>query len=84
MTLSDQEDNGYDSKDYKKIDPLFGFDKDGDRLIEEIHKRDMKIIYDFPLNHTSDQHPWFKEASKGKDNPYREYYVWADGEDNKA
>lgn len=83
MTLSAQEDNGYDSKDYKKIDPLFGTDEDGERLIEEIHQRDMKVIYDFPLNHTSDQHPWFKEALKGKDNPYRDYYVWSDGKKDK-
>lgn len=83
MTLSAQEDNGYDSKDYKKIDPLFGTDEEGDRLLEEIHKRDMKVIYDFPLNHTSDQHPWFKEALKGRDNPYRDYFVWTDGEENE-
>lgn len=84
MTLSAQADNGYDATDYKKIDPLFGTDEDGARLIEEIHKRDMKVIYDFPLNHTSDQHPWFKEALKGKDNPYRDYYIWTDGKENEA
>ena len=84
MTLSAQEDNGYDATDYKKIDPLFGTDEDGARLIEEIHKRNMKVIYDFPLNHTSDQHPWFKEALKGKDNPYRDYYIWTDGKENEA
>lgn len=83
MTLSAQEDNGYDSKDYKKIDPLFGTNEEGDRLIKEIHQRDMKIIYDFPLNHTSDQHPWFKEALKGKDNPYRDYYIWSEGKENE-
>src|SRR5690625_2786170 len=84
MTLSAQEDNGYDVIDYKKMDPLFGTDEDGDRLIHEIHKREMKVIYDFPLNHTSDQHPWFKEAIKGKDNPYRDYYIWTDGKENEA
>ncbi|HLR92719.1 MAG TPA: alpha-amylase family glycosyl hydrolase [Atopostipes sp.] len=83
MTLSAQEDNGYDVIDYKKMDPLFGTDEDGDRLIHEIHKREMKVIYDFPLNHTSDQHPWFKEAFKGKDNPYRDYYIWADRDENE-
>jgi oligo-1,6-glucosidase/alpha-glucosidase len=83
MTWSDQNDNGYDTVDYKKIDPLFGTDEDGDRLIKEIHQRGMKVIYDFPLNHTSDQHPWFKEALKGKDNPYRDYYIWANAKDNE-
>lgn len=83
MTQSAQDDLGYDTEDYKKIDPLFGTDEAGERLIEEIHQRDMKVIYDFPLNHTSDQHPWFKEALKGKDNPYRDYYIWADGKENE-
>lgn len=84
MTRSAQKDNGYDVIDYKQVDPLFGTDEDGDRLIQEIKDRDMKIIYDFPLNHTSDQHPWFQEALKGKDNPYRDYYIWADAKENEA
>lgn len=83
LTLSAQEDNGYDVIDYKKVDPLFGTDEEGFQLIEEIHKRDMKVIYDFPLNHTSDQHPWFKEALKGKDNQYRDYYIWTDGKESE-
>ena len=84
MTRSAQKDNGYDVIDYKQVDPLFGTDEDGDWLIQEIKDRDMKIIYDFPLNHTSDQHPWFQEALKGKDNPYRDYYIWADAKENEA
>lgn len=81
MTLSAQEDKGYDAMDYKSIDPLFGTEEEVDRLIDEIHRRDMKIIYDFPLNHTSDQHFWFKEALKSKENPYRDYYIWTKKEE---
>lgn len=66
LALSPQDDNGYDVIDYKKIDPLFGEQSEGKKLIEEIHKRGMKLIYDFPLHHTSIEHPWFKEAIKGK------------------
>ncbi len=84
MTESPQDDNGYDTTNYRNIDPLFGTDEAGERLIKEIHQRGMKVIYDFPLNHTSDQHPWFQEALKGKDNPYRDYYIWADAQDHEA
>lgn len=83
LILSAQKDKGYDAIDYKKIDPIFGTNEEGDQLIDEIHKRDMKVIYDFPLNHTSDQHPWFKEALKGKDNSYRDYYVWTARKENE-
>lgn len=78
IILSNQLDNGYDVIDYKKVDPLFGSEEDKDRFIREAKKRDFRIIFDFPLNHTSDQHPWFKEALKGEDNPHRHYYIWAD------
>lgn len=78
ITLSNHLDNGYDVIDYKKVDPLFGSEEDKDRFIEEAKKRDFKIIFDFPLNHTSDQHPWFKQALKGKEDPHRGYYIWAD------
>lgn len=84
LALSPQDDNGYDVIDYKKIDPLFGEQSEGKKLIEEIHKRGMKLIYDFPLHHTSIEHPWFKEAIKGKDNPYRDYYIWADAPKGKS
>lgn len=83
MILSNQKDKGYDVIDYKKVDPLFGTEEEGDQLINEIHSRGMKLIFDFPLNHTSDQHPWFQEALKGKENPYREYYIWTDGEEDR-
>ncbi|WP_081681305.1 alpha-amylase family glycosyl hydrolase [Flectobacillus major] len=66
----------YDVVDYKEIDPDFGTMADYKRLISEAHKRNIRIIKDFVINHTSDKHPWFLEAKKGKDNPYRGYYVW--------
>ncbi|WP_208559914.1 alpha-amylase family glycosyl hydrolase [Marinilactibacillus kalidii] len=81
ITASAQVDNGYDSSNYTKIDPLFGTEEVVDLFFSETKKRGLKVIYDFPLNHTSDQHMWFKEALKGPDNPYRDYYVWADGPD---
>lgn len=76
---SPQVDNGYDVSNYHMIDPEFGTMEDVEELIQEAHAREIKIIFDFVANHTSDQHPWFKEALKGKDNPYRDYYLWADG-----
>ncbi len=81
MYCSPQDDNGYDISDYQKIDPMFGTLEDMDELIREAGKRDIKIIMDLVLNHTSDEHRWFQEAVKGKDNPYHDYYVWRDGEE---
>ena len=63
--------------DYKGIDPEYGTIEDFKELLREAHKRNIKIITDFIINHTGDDHPWFIEAKKGKDNPYRDYYVWA-------
>lgn len=77
ITLSNHLDNGYDVLDYKQVDPLFGSEEDKDRFIREAKKRDFKLIFDFPLNHTSDQHPWFKQALRGKEDPHRDYYIWA-------
>lgn len=79
---SPQDDNGYDISDYQKIDPMFGTMDTMKRLIEEGKKRDIRIIMDLVLNHTSDEHIWFQEAKKGKDNPYHDYYVWRDGTEN--
>ncbi|RYM05876.1 alpha-glucosidase [Sporolactobacillus sp. THM7-7] len=75
---SPQADNGYDISDYRKIDPRFGTNKDMYRLLEEAHRRDIKVIMDLVVNHTSDQHKWFQESRKSKDNPYRDYYYWRD------
>lgn len=74
-------DNGYDISDYREIDPLFGTMKDAEELIHEAHRRGIRVMFDLVLNHTSDQHPWFQEAIKSKDNPYRDYYLWADGKE---
>ena len=81
MYCSPQNDNGYDISDYQDIDPMFGTLSDMDELIAESGKRGIRIIMDLVLNHTSDEHRWFEEAKKGKDNPYRDYYVWRDGEE---
>ena len=75
---SPQVDNGYDVSDYYTIDPLFGTMQDVEELIEKAHKRDLRVIFDFVLNHTSIEHNWFKEALKGPDNPHRNFYIWKD------
>ena len=79
MYCSPQDDNGYDISDYQDIDPMFGTLSDMEELIAEAKKRNIRIIMDLVLNHTSDEHRWFLEAKKGKDNPYHDYYVWRDG-----
>lgn len=78
---SPQDDNGYDISDYEKIDPMFGSLEDMETLIREAGKRNIKIILDLVLNHSSDEHRWFLEAKKSKENPYHDYYVWRDGEE---
>ena len=78
---SPNDDNGYDIRDYRKIMQEFGTMEDFDRLLDEIHKRDMKLIVDLVVNHTSDEHKWFQEALKSKDNPYHDYYIWQDATD---
>ena len=77
---SPQVDNGYDVSDYCAIDPMFGTMEDMEQLIREAKKRGIAIIMDLVLNHSSDQHFWFKEALRGKDNPYHDYYIWRDGD----
>ena len=79
---SPNDDNGYDIRDYKKIMDEFGTMEDFDNLLNEIHKRKMKLIIDLVVNHTSDEHFWFKEALKSKDNKYHDYYIWRDATDN--
>lgn len=75
---SPNDDNGYDISNYLDIMDEFGTMEDMDRLIEEAGKRNIKIIMDMVFNHTSDEHPWFIEARKSKDNEYRDYYIWRD------
>lgn len=81
---SPQVDNGYDISDYCAVDPMFGTMEDMEELIAEAKKRGISIILDLVLNHSSDQHPWFLEALKGKDNPYHDYFIWRDGEAENA
>ena len=80
VCMSPQVDNGYDISDYCDIDPMFGNMADMEELIAEAKKRGISIILDLVLNHSSNQHPWFLEALKGKDNPYHDFYVWRDGD----
>ena len=77
---SPQDDNGYDISNYQDIDPIFGTLEDMDRLIAEAGKRGIRIILDLVLNHSSDEHRWFIEAKKSRDNPYHDYYIWRDGD----
>jgi alpha-glucosidase len=76
---SPQVDFGYDVSDYEDIDPMYGTLADFDRLASEAKKRNIRIIMDFVMNHTSDQHVWFKESRSSKDNPKRDWYIWRDG-----
>ncbi|KAK9236980.1 glycoside hydrolase superfamily [Lipomyces kononenkoae] len=69
-------DMGYDVSDYRDIDEQYGTMADIDQLIEGLHARGMKLVMDMVVNHTSDQHEWFKSALSSKDSPYRDYYIW--------
>ena len=71
-------DNGYDISDYFAIMSDFGTMEDFDEMLETAHKHGIKILMDLVANHTSDEHPWFKESRSSKDNPYRDYYIWKD------
>ncbi|MDT0649007.1 alpha-amylase family glycosyl hydrolase [Autumnicola edwardsiae] len=71
-------DFGYDVSDYTGIHPMFGTMEDFDRLLDEIHKRNMKLILDFVPNHSSNMHEWFQESRKSKDSPKRDCYIWKD------
>jgi oligo-1,6-glucosidase len=73
---SPQDDNGYDISDYQSIDPMFGTLSDFDQLVNQAHERDIKVIMDLVVNHTSDEHPWFVESSSSVDNPKRDWYWW--------
>ncbi|MBH0168859.1 glycoside hydrolase family 13 protein [Fictibacillus sp. 18YEL24] len=83
MYKSPNDDNGYDISDYQDIMDDFGTMEDFDLLMEEVHKRDMKLIIDLVLNHTSDEHQWFIESRSSKENPKRDWYIWRDGKDGK-
>lgn len=75
---SPQDDNGYDIRDYRKIYAGFGSNEDMEELIQQAHKRGIKIVLDLVVNHTSDEHAWFVESRKSRDNQYSNYYIWKD------
>lgn len=75
---SPNDDNGYDISDYQAISPEFGTMADMEELIDQAKKRDIRIVMDLVVNHTSDEHPWFIEAQKGRDNAFRDFYIWRD------
>ena len=77
---SPQADFGYDVSDYRSIAPEYGSLADCEKLIREIHNREMHIVLDLVLNHTSDQHPWFLESRSSRDNTKRDWYIWHDGQ----
>ena len=78
---SPNDDNGYDISDYRDIMTEFGTMEDFDRMLAAAHARGIKIVMDLVVNHTSDEHKWFIESRKSKDNPYRDYYIWKDPRD---
>ena len=75
-------DFGYDVADYCSIDPIFGTMRDFDRLLEEAHRRNLKLILDFVPNHSSDQHPWFVDSRSSRENSKRDWYLWRDEPNN--
>lgn len=76
---SPNDDNGYDISNYRGIMKEFGTMADFDEMLCEAHKRGIKIMMDLVVNHSSDEHSWFVESKKSKDNPYRDYYIWREG-----
>ena len=80
---SPNDDNGYDISDYQAIMEEFGTMEDFDRMLAGMHERGIKLVMDLVVNHTSDEHPWFVESRKSRDNPYRDYYFWREGKDGK-
>lgn len=80
---SPQKDNGYDISDYYNIHEEYGTMEDFDNLLQEAHSRDIKVIMDIVVNHTSTEHHWFKESASSVNNPYRNYYIWKDPVDGK-
>src|SRR5208337_4280639 len=81
---SPQVDFGYDISDYKNIDPQYGTLADFDRLVAEAKKRQIRVIMDMVMNHTSDRHEWFLESRSSRENPYRDWYMWRDGKGETA
>ncbi len=80
---SPNDDNGYDISDYQNIMSEFGTMQDFDELLKGMHERGIKLVMDLVVNHTSDEHFWFKESRKSRENPYRDYYHWVNAEEGK-
>lgn len=80
---SPNDDNGYDISNYKAIMDEFGTMEDFDKMLSKAHELGLKIVMDLVVNHTSDEHAWFVESKKSKDNSYRDYYIWREGKDGK-
>ena len=80
---SPNDDNGYDISDYQAIMQEFGNMEDFDEMLAAAHERGIKIMMDLVVNHTSDEHRWFVESRKSKNNPYRDYYIWRDAKDGR-
>lgn len=80
---SPNDDMGYDIRHYEKIMNEFGTMDDFDELLEKLHQHDIKLIMDLVVNHSSDEHQWFLESRKSKDNPFRDYYIWKKGNNTK-
>ena len=76
--VSPNKDNGYDIADYRNINPNYGTMQDFEDLLQQAHRLDLKIMMDLVVNHTSDQHVWFKESRKSQTNEYANYYIWRD------
>lgn len=77
------DDNGYDISDYRAILEEFGTMEEFDRMLQAAHERGIRLVMDLVVNHTSDEHPWFVESRKSKDNPYRDYYIWRPAREGK-
>lgn len=80
---SPNDDNGYDISNYRAIMAEFGALADWEEMLAEMHHRGIRLVMDLVVNHTSDEHPWFVEARKSKDNPYRDFYIWRPGRDGR-
>jgi oligo-1,6-glucosidase len=80
---SPNDDNGYDISDYQDIMDEFGTLADWEVMLDGMHQRGIKLVMDLVVNHSSDEHAWFVESRKSKDNPYRDYYIWRPGKDGK-
>lgn len=83
VCLSPMYDFGYDIEDYRKIDSIFGTNEDMDLLIKEAHRKNIKVIMDLVINHTSHLHPWFRESRLSRENPKSDWYVWHEGKNGR-